>query len=400
MKGTYAIGLGWRHEDTIPKAKALKAMAEEKGRWGVVYKTSADAIQAGFCDPIEGVKTPRGIKVLAAVVADAHPQPWLGTFDLGNGLHWLLAVRDGNEVIPDGDVVGTLEAIQLAREKHLPLGDWNQVAGTLSDLADIARASRNQPSLRELTGQSWVLWGGIAAGTAVILAAGGAWYWHQLQVEADRQAQLAAARAREAAMRQRQQVIVLPWTLLPAPSAVLSACERAWNEQSLARSGSAVASWTCSVSAEGTAITVVWKRYGGTASEMPGAMTTPDSSMEQRSYPKPEMGLPALATADRPAEAAAWDLAQAYSVPLKLEAAKAPVALPGSESTTQPAPAWQSKTATFVQPAPPWLTVDAHALDLVPGLRVTEVTFTMDKNEWLTSGSLYSLPVASAAEKA
>ncbi len=129
-------------------------------------------------------------------------------------------------------------------------------------------------------------------------------------------------------------------------------------------------------------------------------MTTPDSSMEQRSYPKPDMGLPALATTDRPAEAAAWDMAQAYSVPLKLEAAKAPVVLPGSESTTQPAPAWLSKTATFLQPAPPWLTVDANALDLVPGLRVTEVTFTVDKNEWLTSGSLYSLPVASAAEKA
>ncbi len=225
VKGTYAIGLGWRHEDAIPKAKALKAMAEEKGRWGVVYKTSADAIQAGFCDPIEGAKSPRGIKALAAVVADAHPQPWLGTYDLGNGLHWLLAVRDGNEVIPDGDVVGTLEAIHQAREKHLPLGDWKEVAGTLSDLADIARATRKQPALRDLNGQSWVLWGGVAAGTAAILAAGGAWYWHQLQVEAERQAQLAAARAREAAMRQRQQVVVLPWTLLPAPSAVLSACD-------------------------------------------------------------------------------------------------------------------------------------------------------------------------------
>lgn len=400
VKGTYAIGLGWRHEDAIPKAKALKAMAEEKGRWGVVYKTSADAIQAGFCDPIEGAKSPRGIKALAAVVADAHPQPWLGTFDLGNGLHWLLAVRDGNEVIPDGDVVGTLEAIQLAREKHLPLGDWNQVAGTLSDLADIARASRNQPTLRELTGHSWVLWGGVAAGTAAFFVAVGAWYWHQMQVEAERQAQLAAARAREVAMRQRQQVVVLPWTLLPAPSVVLSTCERAWNEQPLARSGSALASWTCSVSAEGTAITVAWKRYGGTVSGMPGAMITPDSSMEQHSYPKSDMGLPALATTERPAETAVWDMAQAYNVPLKLEAAKAAVVLPGSDGGGKPPPAWQAKTASFLQPAPPWLTVNAQALDVVPGLRVTEVTFTADKNEWFTSGSLYSLPVASAAEKA
>lgn len=397
VKGNYAIGLGWRHEDVVPKAKALKAMAEEKGQWGVVYATSAGAIQAGFCEPIEGAKSPRGIKALAAVIADAHPQPWLGTFDLGNGLHWLLAVRDSNEVIPDGDVVGTLEAIQHAREKHLPLGDWNEVAGTLSDLADIARATRRQPALRDLKGSSWVLWAGVALGTAAILAAGGAWYFHQLQVEAERQAQLAAARARAAAVRQRQQVVVLPWTLLPAPSSVLTACEHAWNEQPLALSGSVLVSWTCSVSAEGTAVNVAWKRYGGTASEMPGAMTTPDSSSEQRAYPKPDMGLPALATTDKPAETAAWDMAQAYSVPLVLVAAKAPAVLPGSDGASQPVPAWLSKTATFEQPAPPWLTIDAQALDLVPGLRVTEVTFNVDKNMWSSTGSLYSLPVAPAA---
>ncbi|RWA55693.1 hypothetical protein AU476_06160 [Cupriavidus sp. UYMSc13B] len=400
VKGTYAVGLAWRHEDAIPKAKALRELAAERGQWGIVYTTSAGAVQAGFCDPIDGVQSPRGVKALAAVVADAHPQPWMGIFDLGNDLYWLLAVRDGNEVIPDGDLVGTLEQVHSARDRHLPLGDWNERAGALDDLASIANVTAKQPVLRDLKGQPWALWGGLAGGLAAILAVGAVWYWHTQQVEAERQARLAAARAREAALRQRQQVVVLPWTLLPAASSALAACEQAWKDQALGRTGWILSSWKCAVSSDGASIVVNWTRKGGTAAEAPGTATNRDSALTQHALPKPDMGQPALATTERPAEIAAWTMAQTYAVPLQLMEEPGPKPIPGSsDGNPPPPPSWVAKTAIFDMVAPPWRVVDAQGLDMVPGLRLTEVTFNAATMVWSTAGKLYALPLAPATGK-
>lgn len=69
--------------------------------------------------PVSGLA--EQIYSLAALLADSHKVPWAGAFDLGDGLWWYIAVRDNYGLMPDGDVVGTFEDIQQARQttRHL-----------------------------------------------------------------------------------------------------------------------------------------------------------------------------------------------------------------------------------------------------------------------------------------
>ena len=55
---------------------------------------------------------------LAAIVASTHKQPWEGVFKIADNLWWYIAVRNDHSILPEGDIVGTMEQITAARNHN------------------------------------------------------------------------------------------------------------------------------------------------------------------------------------------------------------------------------------------------------------------------------------------
>lgn len=400
-KRAYVVGLAWRHEDAVPKQKAMRALAAEKGRWGVVATTSAGGVQAGFCEPPEGAETSSKVRALAAVVADAHPQPWNGIFDIGHGRFWYIAVRDGQQVIPDGDQVGSREQMEAARDQHRAYGAWDEHDGTLSELSEIAQGTPRQPAMRHY-GPASVSTRRLASvvGAAVLVVAGSgfAWRWHLQQVEAERLAELARARAGQVAAP-----VVFPWATQPMPSDALDACQREWNAQTLADRGWVLATWRCALDAQGVTVDSTWARDGGLADAAPGTVDqTGDKATHSATWPLTWPRLSRQALTAEPARLAALTFAQVNGLTqgngafLELVAVPPPAAPPGSNSAPPPAPPWAQATATIDKlEAPPWMRLDSGALDDVIGLRFTDMSY--NGTVWKLSGAVYSVTASGSA---
>lgn len=395
VKGTFAAGLSWRHEDKIPTASALRALSMEKGRWGIVRKTIAGSVQVGFCEPIEGVSSPSKVKSLATIVADHRPQPWMGLFKLGEDRYWYIAVRDGQEVIPEGDQIGRLDDLLRVREQHLTLGDWEEAEGTLDDLAEMALTTPKHFVLRDFQRRAWVSIA-IASSTVLIVAAGAsaAWLYHERELEAQRQADLARQRALAAALHARNaaQARIFPWTQAPMPSSVFSACRRAWNEQPLAQAGWMLSSWECRVQPHGLAIHSAWVRTGGLAANAPGALAADAQHSADDVQRSVEFATPSpRADLERVSRRAMWTLAQAYGLQLVADAIAAPKlsAQRSDGARSEPDP-WMRISATFTAVTPPWSGL-GPGFDAVPGLRVDALDWTATSQQWVMSAALYAL---------
>lgn len=406
VKARYVLGMSWRHEDAPPKAKAMRAMAVERGYWGVVYTTSADAVQAGFCIPVKGVSASAKLRPLAAVVGGALPPPWNGLYDLGDGRYWFIAVRDGQQVIPDGDQVGTLDEMEALRNAHRESGVWNEVDGGLQDLVDIVSSTAKQPTIRNYGPAQMPGWLPVAGaiGVATLLIGGGVtWYLHAKQLEAERIAReqaaaLAAQAAKEAADRAKH--AVLPWSVLPLASEALGACAREWDRQSLAKDGWVISGWECAVQEANIAITASWISNGGLASAAPGVLgPTGRTSSESRDVPQDWSTLSSFAETEDHAKVAAWSVAKRYGIDLNLEKPPAAPTPPGKEAP--PPPPWSQISAPFAAVAPPWLAFDGSDIETIPGYRVTSIGYKAGPSGpiggWEMRGALYSVNPAAAA---
>jgi len=393
LKGGFAIGLSWQHEEEQPRRSALRAKALELGRnvrWGVVHQSAEGAVQSGFCEAIAGAK-PAALKPLAAIVAGQHRQPWMGLFHLHGSRYWYIAVRQGHAVIAGGDRVGSLEELTTLRERHRALGDWTEVEGTLRDLASMARASKGVSVLRDVQSGPWKSAAypvAAVAGVAALLAGG--WYWYDQKQEAEREAQLmrqraivAAQRANEAARQQ-----ALPWVAEATPTAFLQACRRAWDRQALADAGWTLATWRCKPATTTTlTIETGWKRDGGVAANAPGVLSA-DGNQANATAHAPAVFLPSSRAVNAPsvAQRSMWTYAQGNGLSLQLT--MPPALLPADGKS--PADPWLAMSADIGFGAPPWLCA-GEGLDAVAGLRLTEVSYEAAAQAWKGTGKLYAM---------
>lgn len=400
VKGVFAAGLSWRHEDTVPKAKELRALSLEKGRWGLVRKTMTGSVQVGFCEPIPGVSSPSKLKSLATIVAEQRPQPWMGLYKLDDDRYWYIAVRDGQEVIPEGDQVGKLEDLLRVREQHLTLGDWEEAEGTVDDLAEMALSTSKHLVLRDLQSRPWVP---IAVMCSVMAALGAAalaaWMYHERELEEQRQAALARQRAIAAALQARHdaQARILPWTQEPMPSAGLDVCRQAWSTQQLAVAGWMLSGWHCAIQMHGVSVSADWARSGGTAEQAPGILA-PDAqhAVSTRDFTLTFAQPDTRAQVEQTARRAIWTLAQTYGIDLTLSTTPPKPVLPGDNSA-KPAPdPWSTWPAKLVLRTPPWMGMGA-AFDAIPGLRVESLDWNASTQLWAASATLYALPAGAQA---
>ena len=405
VKGAFAAGLSWRHEDAIPKAKALRAMAAEKGRWGVVRKTGQGTIQVGFCEPIEGVKSPAQVRALAALVADHKVQPWRGVYKIGEDRYWYIAVRDGQEVIPQGDSVGTLAEIQDLFELHRGFGEWDREEenGSLEDLAEMVQATAKRVVLRDLQKRAWIGPALIGVGACAAVGAGlFVWHLHEAALQAQRARELAHRLAIQAALQRKRdaQAQVLPWTRQAMPSDFFRACQQAWAKQPLAVDGWALSGWTCQAQAQGISVQTSWRRAGGLAQNAPGTLTGSEGNRASATqaipvtFPQASSAVAVQADLYR----SLWSLAQAYGLDLQAQVVRAVPSLPGAAAGPKapPPPPWLSVPASFTMVAPPWSGF-GRAFDAVPALRVSSLQWVPQSGEWKLSATAFMLRAPIAA---
>lgn len=416
-RGGFAVGLSWRHEDNKPKRRALRGRAEAlDARWAIVHRTRTGHFQAGFCAPIRGVKSGQ-VKPLAALVADSHPQPWFGIYKLDADLYWYIAVRDGQEILPDGDKVGTLAEVTAAHQGHLRHGEWQDFSGTARDLAQIVRMAQRPQSLLDkivmrarrshrltnIYGEQQRFFGGLLGAVAIGTLAIAGYKWQaQHQIETQRSAALTRQLAQQALLAaQDAKHHVQPWTQQPLSSALIAACAAAWHSQDLASDGWDLSSWSCKLDSElpprAISVTAYWTRAGGLAANAPGELVDSEHSKSSLVRPVP-FELPHGHNDDLTATLrAAYSFAQSNALQLKL--ADTSLSLPGATAASAAAlDPWKTNDVNITLPMAPFFGL-GEAFDAVPGLRVTEIQLDSTM-QWHTLGRLYEARMSGSGSAA
>lgn len=392
-KTVWAVGMTWRSYGDRPTIAELRDDAEDlKAQWDkengkdntilAAVRISGQARQGGFMPDDPGEKRPSGVYSLAAAIADAREQPWLGIFRIGENKWWYIAVREGQAVLPDGDVVGDEETIFAARANHESYADWSYVKGDLTDLRSLieeqGKTLRRVP-VKSLKPLSLVL--PVAAGAvAIICLAGGFMWWNHY--ETIQQQQRAAAAMAEAMKIQAEQAAVSPLTKTPMPSTWLTACVNDLTAQPVSIDAWTVARLTC----DDSGAIIIWQREeGATVAARPSGNVdnTGDKITQSISFS-------ALANGQDNAKGltasnlALLQLLQPLGVEPQISAPVQPQPLLGATAASAQPPPTPEETVNMTLPVTP----TELAFDKVPGLRLDTLSID-DQGNWVITGELY-----------
>lgn len=396
LPGQYVVGLAWRHEDKNPGKGRLKELSTIEGRWGIVRKTAEGKFQAGFCEPLNGIK-PKLLKSLADIIADTTAAPWRGTYDLGDGRYWYIAVAEGNEMLPDGDCVVSGADLPELRRSHDGYAHWREVEFSESDLVDLIASVQGKAPLRDLAPNFGDLlsfsrrtWVAIGTASAVVAAGVGL---AVLKRNADEMAAAEAAAVQRAAAAAAKQVEAEkagppPWQAAPSAGNLFTHCRDLWRAQQLAVPGWVLASWTCTAGAQGVEISEDWAIDGGRAQNVPG--TVMEGGQTATAFRKSEFDWPRLATEGiteilsiDSAQRRAWDISQRFGIALSMAKASP------SKRLFSDSPPYIEIGVTFSLPVAPWLGF-ATDFDDIPGMRISSLRLDMHTETWTVNGRLYA----------
>lgn len=385
-KRRWVAGMLWRSFEDKPSRSDLRQDGDDLHADWAVLRVGEDAIQAGFCPAIDGGKHPKRLFSLAAAVADSQRQPWLGIYRVETDLWWYIAVRDGQAVLPDGDVIGGEAEIYAARERHSGFGDWTYVEGSLDDLSALLENVKPSPVFALRGSPAW-MW--PTAGFAVLAASavGGALWWHDHQMAEQRAHQLALARLR-AVLVQKQAVKAPPSPLstMPTPDAWLTACGKAIEDVPVSQDG-----WTVEgVSCAGNAASIVWQRMpGATTAVHPEGVLDAGGDKISQSIPLDVQNTVGMNTSQSlPLEqekSALFALLQGMGVKatVQMRAQQPAGTLPGGKAAGKPAV--QSIPQAQVQFTLPVAPFGMH-WDAIPGFRISRIA--MGNDGWSIEGVL------------
>jgi hypothetical protein len=384
-KRRFLTGMDWVSYEDIPTKDELFDDATRLAASWAAVRVGESAIQAGFSDPIPGVNKPSKLFSLAALVADSHEQPWLGTFKISEGLWWYIAVRDGHAILPDGDVIGNEQEIYAARERHSGYTDWKYIEGDLTILSKfIAEIDAKPVPVRDLNAdpKNMILAASVGAAILGLAAAGGYWKWHSEQVAKQDQL-LAMNKLRQSLFKEKPPVqLPSPTLSLPYANDVLAACKAASYKVPLSQYG-----WEFSgLSCDPSGAMVHWARKpGATVVHKPEGFLSADGNAVDQMIAFSGLAVPAVDDAtDLASEKVALQaLAQAFGFELNFPQGAPAAVLPGAATSDQTAAAAPKSDFSMTVTTTPF-NVDFAA---VPGLRLSKIKW--EKNNWTLTGELY-----------
>lgn len=386
----WLAGMAWCSFEDAPSKDELKEDASRlKSDWYAV-RIGENAIQSGFCKPIDGLNHPGKVFSLAAMLADSKEQPWLGIFRIADGLWWYIAVRDGNAILPDGDIIGGESEIRAAQERHAGYTDWKYVEGEMELLSDLINEIEAKPTpVKSLTSSNLPLVPIIATAAVLSLLAGGGYaWWHQKQVNEEIERVAAMEKMRAAMASNKPIAVAAPSPLLttPPPDAWLHACGAIISKLPISLYG-----WTFDlVSCNQTAVNVSWIRQdGATVAKRPEGDLSVEgdkvnqviqlTNLEQKGTDQ------SIELVKAQLNMLTW--AQSINIPLSLTQNLPPPPLPGAapkstvaENVPLPAPHTEVKFDLKVSPF-------SLRFNSIPGLRLTSLKST--SNGWTLEGVIY-----------
>lgn len=381
-KRQWVAGLRWSSFEDKPTKEEMKEEAQRfEASWSCL-RIGEDAIQAGFCAPVQDVKKPVKLFSLAAMLADSREQPWLGIFKIEEGVWWYVAVRDRHAILPDGDVIGGEAEIHAARERHAGYGDWKYIEGDLDLLAEfISEIDAKPTAVRSLNGPALPAMPVVMSGVVLASLLGGGFWWYQ-NLQHEEQERVAAMERMRAQLARSQPPapVASPLLTTPEPNVWLAACGDIVSAQPISKSGWVISGVACDVSAA----LVIWSRTeGATVAKMPdGNLSSAGDRVDQVI---PLTGLNVAGKNDsvdlRAAKLALRAWAQAAGFALNLSDPPVPPTLPGAPVDV-PKPAPQSMASIDIPLSPFGLNMTA-----IPGLRLTGLRTT--ETGWKLEGILY-----------
>lgn len=275
----WVAGLDWNSYSEKPDRMDLETFAETHSYDWVAVRTSETVIQAGFCAPIDGIKRPRRLPSLAAFLADSHEQPWIGIYQISEGLWWYIAVRDGHAILPDGDIIGGRDEISQIRVAHSGFGDWNYLEGTVDDLIERIKTIKARPTnLKSIKYRGpTVIQLACSAFAATAIVGTCAYFWYQNQMAIEKEKEIAAARVRaQLAAGEKIQPVKSPLLESPEPNPWLKSCKNVVYGLPLSAFGWSIDKITC----ESSIALVTWKRQlGATVESRPEGIVSDDGEI-------------------------------------------------------------------------------------------------------------------------
>jgi hypothetical protein len=278
----YWVGLEWEviAQSERPKER-IKELRKEFGAAGIQFmhrQQDSGVVSVGYAR-IEGGY--RKAPSLAAIIAHAKREPWMGLFRISDDLWWYIAVREGQSVIPGGDVIGTREEVEAARSEHQGIGDWRySLEGQIADVLDMISEGLSQASGVGAPVKPMVTripaWVGLLGLALLALLAGLLFLHHvhqqrRLQREAQERAAKIAAFRNKLAAKRRLLENLKPWVGAKPVGAILAGCEQSLLSLPVELRGWAPKSLVCLPNGSGE---VVWKRapYGLALIAPPGRL--------------------------------------------------------------------------------------------------------------------------------
>ena len=398
------LGMHWNAFDTAPNFAEIRSEAEHLGANRYALRVSELAVQAGFAkEPLKhGSKLQGKVYSLAARLASAVAEPWFGVFDLGGGNYWYIAVRDGYSILPDGDVIGSSEEIELVRDSHSGFNDWKIVKGDLQTLEELLGTIAEQETSGAIPKAKLVVVNQLGAGTqlplrriAIGVAAfcliGGALYWQKIHDEQRAQMEAQKARASQAKAQADQALAPLA---SPLPNDWLKACQAKLLSLPLAKHA-----WKLSqVGCDEKTASAQWKLTpGATVKERPEGFLNPDGSQIDQSFDLQFESNEPPSQSPGPLEKNLLNLrfiAQSTGMELQLASQ---VDQPGSALPGQTSPVVMSAGNLALKALPKRsfvLTskVAPFAIDFssVPGMRITKMNSSLNESDgWKVEGTVY-----------
>lgn len=392
----WVLGLEWSSYSGIPdRAELMKDagtddIGELQQPW-YALRVTEEVMQAGFCEPIGDIVRPKRLASLAAMLADAKPQPWLGVYQIAEDLYWYIAVRDEYAVLPGGDVVGNADDISNALAQHLGYGGWNRDEGDLDDLNELLRSvkAKRTPIRSLAVSRLDPVPTAIAVAVVLSLSIGGLVAHHEYQ-EHERRARLEAARLKRPAKAVEHVVTASDYLAQsPMPSAWLEGCHQALNTVPPSRHGWLPQAAGCDVGA----VNVRWTRGVGATIDLPppGQLDdTGEASAQTIPFKARPDGIDNGADL-RTERLALIAWAQRYGSAVTIGAA-APISASAAAGFKVP--------VTIPLPVSPF--VPGNGFDQLPGLRLTGVAPTQNQQTqqssqaakgvttWAVTGVLYA----------
>lgn len=387
----WVMGMQWLTYDEVMSRGNLRAESADLSSPWYALRVNESVFQCGYCPAIDGIARPKKLASLAAMLADVRQQPWLGIFDLGEGLWWYIAIRDHYAVQLGGDVVGTADEIEAAARAHQGFGGWKREEGDfqkLTDLVNEAIAKRTKRTRVHSFAVSRIdpVPVAMTVGAVAVAAAVGllAYHFHAQRVLEEKRQQFLGAEARKAASERVPDAhAILMHT--PAPSQWIQACGNSIKTVGYSQNGWLISETSCSDSM----LSVKFERGpGATVADAPIGTISADGNSDVKLIP---IAIPAIDgrdnSMDRTSEMRALQAwGQAHGVTVTF-GTPAPISTKFKEGWTVP--------VTIPMPLSPF--IPGNGLDELPGLRITSLGPNVQSQQtgtvvgaWTLKGVLYA----------